>query len=154
MDFSDLLVLFGVGYIAYLVFSQNTAYAETSTDQATGPIPPTTPTSNVVTNLANAIAQEEGFYVAGSIPQRQNNPGNLTVAGQITTYPTAAAGWSALYAQVQSMFDGTSNYYNPSMSLAQVGNIYAGGDPNWAANVASILGVSTSTTLNQLAGGS
>ena len=33
-------------------------------------------------DLANAIANFEGFNVSGSVAQRNNNPGNLMYAGQ------------------------------------------------------------------------
>lgn len=102
-----------------------------------------------VNALANAIATAEGFFVSGTIPQVQNNPGDIETGGVINTYPTAADGWNALYAQVQVMLYGGSAYYNPSMTIAEVGQIYANGDSNWANNVAASLGVTTDTTLQQ-----
>ena len=148
-DIVDLVLLAGLGYLVYQSGVLDNLFNPSSdTGTGTGPV---TPSSNLITSLSNAIAQAEGFNVSGSIPQRQNNPGDLTSGGVIATYPTAQDGWNALYAQVQSMFDGTSSYYNPGMTLAQVGNSYAGGDPNWANNVASALGVSPDTTLAQLA---
>ena len=48
------------------------------------------------------------------------------------------------------MFYGGSQYYNSSMTIAEVGNLYANGDPNWAHNVAAALGVTTDTTLQSL----
>lgn len=107
--------------------------------------------TTVVEALAQAIATAEGFFVSGSLSQRSNNPGDLTDAnGSIEVFPTASDGWNALRRQVESMFDGSSRFYNPSMSLADIGQIYAGGDPAWSSNVAAALGVSVDTTLNQL----
>lgn len=108
--------------------------------------------------LAQAIARAEGFYVAGSIPQRANNPGDLEVGdvghgklGEgITVFANPQAGWQALYHQVDRMLLGLSKVYLPSMTLAQVGMKYSG-DPNWAKNVAEALGVDESITLAQLA---
>ena len=113
----------------------------------------------IVTMFANAIAFAEGFFVAGSRSQRNNNPGDVTDSfGQATTgqdgpfpiFATVQDGWDALYEQVYLMFYGGSKHYNSSMTIAQVGAIYANGDPNWANNVAANLGVTTDTTLNQL----
>lgn len=117
--------------------------------------------------FAEAIASAEGFFRSGSRPQRNNNPGDLTLAfGQPTTgkdgsfpiFATVDAGWTALYTQVNEMFFGGSAYYNPSMTIAQVGYTYANGanDPqgaaNWAVNVASYLGVTSDTVLSDLMG--
>jgi hypothetical protein len=101
-----------------------------------------------VTDLANAVATAEGFYVSGSKPQRQNNPGDITSGGVIQTFSTIQDGWTALYNQIAMMFNNTSGIYNSSMSLSQIGLTYAL-DPNWGNNVASVLGVSPSTTLDQ-----
>jgi hypothetical protein len=119
---------------------------------ATVPGVPGSPTSDIIQTFANAIAVAEGFFIAGSRPQRTNNPGDINLA----TYGSVQEGWQALYNQVYLMFYGGSQYYNPSQTIAQVGYIYADGahDPtgasNWASNVASALGVTTDTTLQQL----
>ena len=73
------------------------------------------------------------------------------------SYGTADDGWNALYAQVNAMFQGTSGFYNPGMSINEVAYTYADGahDPqgaaNWANNVAATLGVTTDTTLSSIA---
>lgn len=57
--------------------------------------------------IAQAIALMEGFYIPGSLAQRNNNPGNLRTWGSLPTsggyavFPTATAGWDALKRQVQ-----------------------------------------------------
>jgi len=116
---------------------------------------------DVVQQFADAIAQAEGFYVAGSRPQRNNNPGDLTdSSGSFRVFSTIEEGWAALYDQVYKMFYGGSAYYQPSMTIAQVSYYYANGskDPtgaaSWASNVAAYLGVTTDTTLNALMGSS
>ena len=119
-------------------------------------LPPGT-VPDIVQAFANAIAIAEGFYVNASRPQRNNNPGDIMVNGQFVVYATPEAGWAALYDQVYKMFYGGSAYYNPSMTIQQVANHYAPDGPgnpnqaeNWAANVASTLGVSPDTTLQSL----
>ena len=108
--------------------------------------------------LSAAIAQAEGYGVPGAIPTLANNPGDLklgdvglgTING-ITVFPNEDAGASALQAQVESILSGSSKNYSPDESIADVGDTYAGGDPNWAKNVAAALGVSTSTPIGQAA---
>jgi predicted PurR-regulated permease PerM len=116
--------------------------------------------STLTAALADAIAYAEGFYVTGSRPARNNNPGDLTVDltgagigwdGTFVIYRTIADGWNALTKQVQMMIDGTSAYYNPSMTIQEIANKYTATQSfAWASNVASKLGVSVNTTLNEL----
>lgn len=108
--------------------------------------------------VAAAIARAEGFYVAGSISQRANNPGDLELGdlghgklGEgITVFADVDDGWDALYHQVRGMLDGRSHVYTQKMTLAEVGMKYSG-DPNWAVNVAAGLDVPTTITLERLA---
>lgn len=115
----------------------------------------------VVQAVARAIATAEGFFVAGALPQRANNPGNLMLGdigfGMIngkTIYASAADGWNALYHQVRLMFTGASRYYHPELTLREIAEIYTGGDNpiSWATNVARSLGVSIETKLKDLLG--
>jgi hypothetical protein len=113
------------------------------------------PSSSVpgINALASAVSVAEGYGVSGALPTRNNNPGDLESGGSVTSYPDPQSGWDALTGQLEAIVNGTSSVYSPNMTLAQVGNIYAGGDPNWAANVAQQLGVSTDTPIGSLAGG-
>lgn len=64
----------------------------------------------MTTLLAQLIAREEGFYVPGSLPQRNNNPGDLRHApdethpeltpNSVGAFPDAATGWKALEHQL------------------------------------------------------
>lgn len=114
--------------------------------------------------MAQAIAQAEGFYSNGSIPQLANNPGDLTrgdvgdtgqyltAAGgiQIIRFATAADGWDALYRKLQHIVTNQSSVYSASMTLSQFGSIYSGNDPNWIRNVADAIGESPNNTLDQI----
>ena len=117
--------------------------------------------------FATAIAHAEGFYVAGSVPQRANNPGDLTDDGdvgngfiqtsgpmgaKITVYSTVEDGWAALTKKVARMLNGASHVYTPDLTILEVGMKYAG-SAEWAANVAARLGVDTRTTLAEYASG-
>lgn len=64
----------------------------------------------MTTKLADAIAHQEGWYVTDSLPQRNNNPGDLR-HGNGETHPdnqpdavgsftTPALGWAALERQL------------------------------------------------------
>lgn len=106
-----------------------------------------------VLDFSAAIESAEGFQVAGSKPQRQNNPGDIAGPGGILSFPTLQDGLNALYNQVAMMFNNTSAHYNSGMSIMQIGLTYANGDPNWGTNVANYLGVDPSTTLDQFKAG-
>ncbi|HUD11443.1 MAG TPA: hypothetical protein VMS08_03460 [Candidatus Saccharimonadia bacterium] len=64
-----------------------------------------------MSKLAELIAQEEGFNVPGSVPNRDNNPGNLRHSSHsfhnpgdpngIGIIPTSAEGWEDLENQLQ-----------------------------------------------------
>lgn len=116
--------------------------------------------STAAQKIAKAIARAEGFYAQGSLPQRANNPGNLErgdigygmISGK-TIYPSPGQGWNALYAQVQAMLDGSSQYYDPTMTISDIAPIYTGNDNSisWAQNVADSLGVDVDTPIGQIA---
>lgn len=115
--------------------------------------------SPIVSKIAQAIATAEGFHIQGSRPQRNNNPGDLTssfgfqTSGQDGPFPvfqSVTNGWNALYMQVSDMLSGNSSYYNPGMTISQIGAAYAPNQPQWANNVASALGVTTETVLGDI----
>lgn len=115
--------------------------------------------TSVIDKLTAAIANAEGANVEGSRPKRNNNPGNLTLDitkraigrdGIYVIYNTFADGWDALHKQVSLMFGGSS-IYNPSMTIREVAEHYTTTQKDeWANNVASYLGVTHETRLNEL----
>lgn len=106
---------------------------------------------------ARAIAKAEGFYVAGSIPQRANNPGDLkppnwtgpTLGNGIAVYASADAGWSALYKQLYIIVTGGSSRYTLDDTILDMARTWTGGDNAgaWARQVASQLGVADNAPL-------
>ena len=118
-----------------------------------------------VNDLAQSIAQYEGYYTAGSIAQRFNNPGNLRswgstpVVNGYALFATPEEGWAALRAQVQKnidrgltldeFFGGKTGVY-PGYAPAADNNAPA----RYAATVASWLGISTDAPLADVIGGS
>ena len=110
--------------------------------------------------IANAIAYAEGYFVSGSRPERNNNPGDLTKAfgqdytgydGIFIVFATPTDGWQALFQQVNMMLDNTSSIYNDEMTIYEVAQRYTTTQQQeWANNVASYLGVSTNTPLREV----
>lgn len=101
--------------------------------------------------FAQAVAQAEGFYVTGSIPQRANNPGDLKEGGTtingITVFDSVDAGWAALYRQLWLIVTGESNYYNLDMTILDMAQMWTATQPSaWAANVGQALNVDPQTT--------
>ena len=114
---------------------------------------------SLVDDLASAIARYEGFYTAGSLAARNNNPGNLRswgsypVVNGYVQFPDAATGWAALRAQVTKNIGRGLNLYE---FFGGKPGTYAGyspsGDNNnpnrYAETVAAWLGISPNTVLS------
>jgi hypothetical protein len=106
-----------------------------------------------VVEFAHAIAQAEGFYVKGSIPNRCFNPGDLkgrAFPGEIglckgghARFRNNAAGWAALYHQVEKM-GGSSTQYTAGMTFGQVAKRYAENYRPWLKIVTKRLQISAS----------
>jgi hypothetical protein len=114
---------------------------------------------SVISKVADAIAFAEGYFVPGSRPARNNNPGDLErdltgkgigFDGPYVIYATAQDGRAALEHQVRLMFGG-SHIYNSEMSIAEIARHYTATDrETWAKNVAARLGVKVETTLKEI----
>lgn len=117
---------------------------------------------DLIDRIADAIARQEGFYVAGSRPARDNNPGNLTLDlgagapavgmdGSLVIFATAGDGWANLQQEVRGWFNGSSSIYSAGMTIAQIASKYTATQVDeWAANVASFLGVTPDTVIGTL----
>jgi hypothetical protein len=147
-----LAVLGGIGGLLYWLQSRGGVAGDTSITAAFDP----------VNALAEAIATAEGFYVDGSRPQRDHNPGDMTADligkgvgtdGSFIVFATDEDGWSNLKAQIQKWFDGTSRNANGDSTIADLSGFYTDTQQDsWAANVANALGVSTDTSISDLGG--
>jgi hypothetical protein len=114
-------------------------------------------------NFAYAIALTEGWNERGTIPSRYCNPGDLKYMAKGEKYPgqigigkgghiifrNNAAGYSALYRQIDKMLSGESKYYKQEMTILQVGKLYAQNYRLWSKNLAKNLGIKPSTTLEE-----
>ncbi len=112
--------------------------------------------SDGIKAVAEAIARAEGFYVAGSITARANNPGNLKIGdrgnGVIdgkTVFATAQDGWNALYRQLLLIRDGKSRNFKPTDTWREFARTWVGTSDadNWAANVTNRLGAATTDSV-------
>jgi hypothetical protein len=118
----------------------------------------------LVERVSKAFAKSEGFGVPGALPTRCHNPGDLTDDGDvgfgtarsvgygaadITIYACDEDGWNAMRKKVRRALEGNSKVYRSGFTIEEVGMIWAR-DPNWAINAARELGVSPSTTLEEL----
>jgi hypothetical protein len=119
---------------------------------------------DIVSDLASAIARFEGYNLAGSVAQRNNNPGNLRAGvGQVGTdasgyaiFPDASTGWAALQNQVSlnisrglslnEFFAGKPGVYSGYAPAADANQPY-----QYAGTVAGWLGISASVPLSQYA---
>jgi len=119
-----------------------------------------TGSTSQVDRIARAIATAEGFFVLGSRPNRNRNPGNLTASfgyqtlgsdGPFPIFATDTAGWAALKDQIRMMLDGSSEHYKPYMTIAEIAEHYTATEQAiWARNVANELGVSVDTQLQNV----
>jgi hypothetical protein len=113
---------------------------------------------SLVDDIAGGIARFEGFYQAGSIAQRNHNPGNLRswgsypVSSGYALFPDDAAGWAALKRQVQLNIDRGLNLYE---FFAGKGGVYSGYAPSadnnqpvhYAQTVAGWIGIDPTVKL-------
>ena len=125
-----------------------------------GGVMPDVNVSDQVQKIAQAIATAEGFFVSGSRPQRNNNPGDMTQDligkstgkdGAFVVYATPDDGWANLYAQVQKWLDGSSSHATANSTITEIAGFYTTTDQSaWATNVANELGVSVDTPIGEV----
>jgi hypothetical protein len=117
-------------------------------------------TDSGVQRIAQAIAFAEGFYVNGSRPQRNHNPGDMTqdligrkigMDGAFVIYSSDDDGWSNLYKQVEMWLGGSSSHASASSTISDLSSFYTTTDQAaWATNVANQLGVSIDTPIGDI----
>lgn len=165
-------ILAAVGFVGYYELTKSASGDTVTPDEDTGgdTIDTTPPTiaqafysmDERVQALGNAISHAEGYGVAGAIPTKYNNPGDLKPPNGASDYwqgqtgvgtgghaifATPADGFSALYRQVNLWRTGKSNVIFPTFTFQQAAQKYAEDWQPWLANVTRELGVQASTTL-------
>lgn len=118
--------------------------------------------SGGVQRLANAIASAEGFFVAGSRPARNHNPGDMTqdligkavgMDGPFVVYSSDADGWANLYAQINLWLQGGSSHANADSTITDLSSFYTKDNQStWAVNVANSAGVTVDTPISVFEG--
>jgi hypothetical protein len=113
-----------------------------------------------VEKFARGIAVAEGFFVQGSRPQRNHNPGNMILDligkaigkdGPFVVYSNDADGWENLHKQVRLMLTNRSGIYRSSWTIAEVSMKYTQTEQAaWAANVARSCGCAVTTRISQI----
>src|SRR5260370_8915636 len=118
----------------------------------------TWPSGDRVWNVCRAIARAEGANVEGSVPDRLNNPGDISDGGltygfephsgsSVTDFPDKQTGWQWFYNKISNIVAGKSHVYSPSMTWTELAKKYAGNWRPWVANVTGSLGVSPAETV-------
>lgn len=113
-----------------------------------------------VQKLAQAIATAEGFYLSGSRPARDHNPGDMTqdligkaIAkdGAFVVYANDADGWANLYAQINLWLSGGSQHANAQSTISDLSGFYTADNQSaWAVNVANAAGVPVDTPIGEI----
>ena len=77
-------------------------------------------------------------------------PGQIGIckAGHVR-FRNDAAGYAALYHEIDKILSGESKFYSQEMTLQQMGKFYAQNSRLWAKNLARNLGVPPTTTLEE-----
>lgn len=119
----------------------------------------TWPSGDRVWNVCRAIARAEGANIAGSNPDRLNNPGDISdgfnqyggenhSGSNITKFPDKETGWKWLYSKITNAFvNGASTVYSPAMTWNDFAKKYAGNWQVWVNNVTGSLGVYPTETV-------
>jgi hypothetical protein len=119
--------------------------------------PSTWPQGDRIWDIARAIAFAEGADVAGSNPDRLNNPGDISDGARtygaefhsgsnVTHFPDKQTGWQWLYDKLHNISTGASSSYRPDFTWAQVAQKWAGDWQSWVTNVTRNLGVTEDST--------
>lgn len=114
--------------------------------------PSTWPCGDRLWSFARAIAIAEGANIPGSVPDRFNNPGDLsdgytTFGGeehdgsQVTHFPDKQHGWDWLRNKLYIAWKGHSKVYNPEMSFVVFAQKWAGNWQPWVKIVTKELNV-------------
>lgn len=126
--------------------------------------PSTWPSGDRIWNICHAVAYAEGANIAGSVPDRNNNPGDISDwadtygstysdGSDVTTFPDKWTGWEKLYNKWLNIINGNSSVYSPSMTWVEIAQHWAGDWSAWANNVSSHLGVNEQSPVKDYVNG-
>jgi hypothetical protein len=120
--------------------------------------PATWPTGDNLWSVARAIAFAEGANIAGSNPDRLNNPGDISddyalyggephSGSDVTRFPDKQTGWNTLRNKLYRAETGLSKVYHPQMTWQQLAQKWAANWQPWLATVTARLGVQPSDAI-------
>ena len=148
-------MMYLIGGVAVLIFIGMAATGASGMTISSYPVP-----GGPQSKFADAIAHAEGFYVSGSRPARNNNPGDFKNWGGFPTdndgytiFPDDATGWTRLDRFLNEIKNGTSPEFNSGMTFQQMGFVYADGvhDPagarNWTNDVVNFMGANVTDSI-------
>ena len=160
----ELLIIAAFAFTVYLIFTRSASAQSDTINDLGGYVD--TSSDSLAVKLAQAIATAEGFYVPGSRPARNHNPGDMTadligrsigMDGNFVVYANDNDGWMNLYAQVNAWLNGTSRYHSAYSTIADLAGLgsetgYTATEQDaWAKNVANYFGVDINTPIGELA---
>jgi len=103
------------------------------------------------------MAQFEGFFISGSVSQRNNNPGDIKAGGTFASYADSGDGWDALNGWITGhaatnpdwdFYDMTDYYLRGSTTAPSVDA--QGNSDAYAEYIAGQLGVSPTTPVSSV----
>jgi hypothetical protein len=153
------LLLYGYKSAAEVTMCGGTGCANVTTCCNITNDPSTWPSGDRTWLVCHAIAFAEGADVAGSNPDRLNNPGDvsdgyLTYGGElhsgsaVTHFPNKGVGWQWLYDKITNIVAGKSVEYSANDTWNAFAQKYSGDWKAWVANVTRTLNVAPTSTLN------
>ena len=153
------LALIGMVLTAYFLWKNGAGGQSDTIDDLGGAVDKSA--SPAVVRIAQAIATAEGFFVEGSRPARNHNPGDMTADligrstgkdGNFVIFSNDSDGWLNLYAQINAWLEGTSRHATSGSSIFDISRFYTTTEQDiWASNVANSLGVDVDTPIGEIA---
>jgi hypothetical protein len=155
-----MIVIVILAIVAIFVFSQQgNAVTQMTTNQNLCTItndPTTWPSGDRIWLICHAVGYAEGANKSGSLPDRANNPGDISdyfdlyggvVCGSnVTQFPTKQIGWQKLYEKWTNILAGNSDVFNPDNSWSVIAQTWAGDWKAWVTNVTGVLNVDPNST--------
>lgn len=157
--FRIAMIVVVLAVIAFVVTDELQASTRTCSCMITND-PTTWPSGDKIWNICQAIAKAEGAAIAGSVPDRANNPGDVTDGistygalgsgcSNVTHFPTKQVGWNALYTKVSNIISGASITYCANWTWTQIAQKWSGNWQPWVTNVTGALGVDPTSTVEE-----
>lgn len=108
--------------------------------------PWTWPTGDKAWDICRAIAMAEGANIKGDVPDRLNNPGDISdgshtfpfehhSGSDVTHFFDKKTGWEWLHNKIWRIKNGISHNYKPTFTWTQIAHEWAGDSQDWLNNI-------------------